>query len=323
MPKFSFLLAIWFKYFFFRKFWSIDLTILSYKTRLWNNCFILLVYVEWSQTYGKLYYYRGIWMDSFLLCVLFFRSIPSGWLLEISCPKWWGSYHQGQGHIHRHTLVATYNHKQFIWGVLQEKLKGKEKAWLAVRFSVAQMSRKTISSPPEMQRLNEIYGKWHVPRTYHTESWAVQALVGITITVTGQTFFRVGKEESSVAFLKQTQQKHLHDWKGPFWVTLSGRSKRWLVNDLHISLQHTYWNELFMLPFNCLCYISFFPLFPLCGFRVLQGRAPDAAGAPRGQMAPKSRDVQLPARTVTSSALRELLTLSEDNRNTFNTVQRC
>lgn len=125
------------------------------------------------------------------------------------------------------------------------------------------MSRENISSPPEMQRLNEIYGKWHVPPTYHTESWAVQALVGITITVTGQTFFRVGKEESSVAFLKKTQQKHLHDWKGQFWATFSGRSKRWLVNDLHISLQHTYWNELFMLPFNCLCYVSFFPLFPL------------------------------------------------------------
>ena len=42
-----------------------------------------------------------------------------------------------------------------------------------------------------------------------------------------------------------------------------------IVNDLHISLQHTYWNELFMLPFNCLCHISFFPLFPV--FPILGG----------------------------------------------------
>lgn len=119
------------------------------------------------------------------------------------------------------------------------------------------MSRENISSPPEMQRLNEIYGKWHVPPTYHTESWAVQALVGITITVTGQTFFRVGKEESSVAFLKQTQQKHLHDWKGQFWATFSGRSKRWLVNDLHISLQHTEMNYLCYHSIVFVMYLSF------------------------------------------------------------------
>lgn len=75
-PKLSCLLAIWFKPFFFLdKSWSIDSTILSCKNRLWNNRFILLVYVEWSQTYGKLYDYRGIWMDDFLLCVPF--PIPS------------------------------------------------------------------------------------------------------------------------------------------------------------------------------------------------------------------------------------------------------
>lgn len=32
--------------------------------------------MEWSQTYGKLCYYRGIWMDDFLLCVLFSSPSP-------------------------------------------------------------------------------------------------------------------------------------------------------------------------------------------------------------------------------------------------------
>jgi len=68
-------------------------------------------------------------------------------------------------------------------------------------------------------------------------------------------------------------------------------------------------------------YLSSFPT--LCDFGGLRGRAPDAVWTPREQMVPDSRNEQLLARTVTSSALRELLSLSENNRNTFNTVEHC
>ena len=68
-------------------------------------------------------------------------------------------------------------------------------------------------------------------------------------------------------------------------------------------------------------FLSSFPT--LCCFEGRRGSAPDAVGTPREPMAPNSRDVPLPARNVTSSALRGLPSLSEDDRNAFNAVRRC
>lgn len=73
---------------------------------------------------------------------------------------------------------------------------------------------------------------------YHTESRAIQALVGITITVTGQTFSRLGEKESGTAFLKQTKQKHFHDQKDQFWPKSEKSNRCWLVNQPTISLQN-------------------------------------------------------------------------------------
>ena len=175
--------------------------------------------------------------------------------------------------------------------------------------------------------------------TYHTESRAIQALVGITITVTGQTFSRLGKKESGVAFLKQTQQKHLHDRKDQFWPSFSERSKRrWLVNDLNISLQNILtWTICTTIQWciSNFLYVSFLPFF---SFLFFGGRGePGGGGSCRGWQTSHGPDttrtngVQFSrcvavlaagARLFLSCAAGTSVT-SPQNRSTFNTVYHC
>lgn len=85
----------------------------------------------------------------------------------------WGTY----AHSCK-ALEAPCNQNALTRYILQEKLKCRKRAWLAV-FSCAS-------------------------RTYQTEAGAIQTLLGMAITVTGRTLSWPRAKESSTASLKQT-----------------------------------------------------------------------------------------------------------------------
>lgn len=141
-------------------------------------------------------------------------------------------------HAHSDTRLGGHlHHKQFIWCVLQEKVTGKKKSLISSLFLGSSNVQEKYFIPT--QDAKGQWNLWEAPPTYHTESRAAQAFVGIPVTVTGQAFSRLGKKEPSATCLKQTQQKYFHYWNDPFWSIFSEKNKRiWLWNSLTISLQN-------------------------------------------------------------------------------------
>lgn len=110
--------------------------------------------MEWSQTYGKLYYYRGIWMGDFLLGVLF--SVSPWPTAGSQLQRVARQLPQNTVHTQSHVLVATYNCKQFIWGVLQEKVKSTKKSLISGLFLGSSHVQEEYSIPTQ-----DAKGQWN------------------------------------------------------------------------------------------------------------------------------------------------------------------
>lgn len=188
---------------------------------------VLLSQVMWSEAKHMANYIiteEFGWVVSSYVCS--FQSLV-GPQQEASCRGRWGTYPEGHVHIQTQASVATCNHKQLIWGVLQEKVKGKKKSLISSLFLGSSNVQEKYFIPT--QDAKGQWNLWEVPPTYHTKSRAIQAFVGIPVTVTGQAFSRLGKKEPSATCLKQTQPKYFHYWNHQFWSIFSEKNKRiWL-----------------------------------------------------------------------------------------------
>lgn len=111
--------------FFFYKFWSIDLTTLSYK--IGYETTVLVSWFMWSEDKHMANYSITKAFGWMISSSVYYLQSLIGPQQVSSCPGWWSSYLHKHMRVQTHTLVATYSHKRFIWGVLQGEVKGEKK----------------------------------------------------------------------------------------------------------------------------------------------------------------------------------------------------
>lgn len=128
-------------------------------------------------TWQSLLFQRNLEGGGPLLCIVFNPSA----LVDSRKPAARGRKTGPSWSTYAHSCRASgapCNQKALTQYILQEKLKCKKRAWLAV-FSCMSL-------------------------TYQTEARAIQALLGVAITVTGRTLSWPRAKESSTTSLKQT-----------------------------------------------------------------------------------------------------------------------